>query len=87
MMPSAAVLFAFTLALADPAAVQAPTTPPAKVEKASDADQVICKSEAVTGTRFTTRVCRTKGQWEEDAREARDYVNRQTTGCNRGTSC
>jgi hypothetical protein len=48
---------------------------------------MICKSQVQTGTRFSTRICRTKAQWEEQTREARDYVDRQTTGCNRGPSC
>jgi invasion protein IalB len=80
-------LLALALALADPAATQAPASTPAKVEKTADQDQMICKSQVQTGTRFSTRICRTKAQWEEQTREAREYVDRQTTGCNRGPSC
>ena len=44
----------------------AETTPPTK-----EADEVVCKSSAKTGTRFRTKTCRSRAQWERMAEEAK----------------
>jgi hypothetical protein len=68
----------------------APTQPPAagqptssdsmKVRSedkaASDLDKLECRTEPVTGSRFTRRVCMTQSQWSDMARNA-ERVERQ----------
>ena len=57
------------------AAGEAETTPDAK-----DGDQLVCKYQTNTGTRFRKRVCRTKREIdqmsERDKREAAEVMNR-----------
>lgn len=49
-------------------------------DKAKGSDEVICKTEAKTGTRFRTRDCRTRAQWEAQAeqhrRDAKEMIDR-----------
>ncbi len=47
----------------------------AKPIKAVDADTMVCKTIETTGTRFTSRDCRTKGQWDQLAADSRDLTN------------
>lgn len=56
-------------ATANPAPPPAP--PPAKTE--SDQERVICRSETV-GTRFKKRVCHTKAEWEQIAKDSQAAV-------------
>lgn len=60
-----------TLALATPAAAG---------EKQKSPDDVICRTEAKTGTRFRSRDCRTRAQWEAQAeqqmRDAKEMIDR-----------
>ncbi len=81
----ASALTAAALALA--AASEGQSTPPAQTiaaapasttAPADDGDTVVCKSIEVTGTRFSTRECKTKTQWADITRNARDYVDRST---------
>ncbi len=45
-----------------------------------DPNAEVCRSVSQSGTRFRTRVCKTRAEWERDAREARDAtVNMQRT--------
>lgn len=66
--------------------VQPPSAPvpaAAATPNVSDGDVVVCKTRAVTGTRFSTRECKTKTEWVNLTREARDFVDRSThKGCN-----
>lgn len=50
----------------------------------ADANQIVCKSgPPPTGTRLgPTRVCKTKAQWEQEQRQARDTLTHIQT--NRG---
>ena len=82
-------LTAFALVgAADPAASAAPgpaplasPTGPAKVSaaKVADDDTLVCVREAETGTRFTTKVCKTKMQWRimnDDGTRMLDRITR-----------
>ena len=81
------VLFAMAAALAQtPTDASAPkpaasvTSADAKaakptVVKAGGDDEVICRSIAVTGTRFPQRFCMTKATWDSQGQDARDIVN------------
>ncbi|HEY8618394.1 hypothetical protein [Phenylobacterium sp.] len=76
-----AITFAATLLLADAAAQAATPTPvassaPAKKEKVNK-DGLVCKKEAVLGSRMPTKVCMTAEQWEERKASDRDNVDRQ----------
>lgn len=46
----------------------------------NDPDAMICKSEARTNTRFPTKTCRTRAQWdaliEQSKRDASDAINK-----------
>ncbi len=64
--PSAAVRTAAPLPAAPATIAEAKTT---------NDDTVVCKYDAQTGTRFPTRVCHTKAQWDKMARDARDFIN------------
>lgn len=51
-----------------PATSQPTTVSPAvvagqKVDDSQDPDKVICKNQALTGSRFTKRVCMTREEW------------------------
>lgn len=60
-----------------PAATDSPTTvKPAVVQgskannnAADDPDKVICKNEALTGSRFTKRVCMTRAGWDQQQKQ------------------
>jgi hypothetical protein len=43
---------------------------PAKAPNAKDPDKVVCRTEAITGSRFLQRVCHTQAEWDEMHREA-----------------
>ena len=45
--------------------------------------RIICKEAPVTGSLFSTRVCRTKAQWDEIARQTQEDLHRAHTGVNR----
>ncbi len=59
-----------------PAASEPTTVKPAVVQGSqssadaqSDPDRVICKREAITGSRFEKRVCMTKADWDDRAKQ------------------
>ena len=56
---------------------------PPKPIKGADADTMICKSIATTGTRFMSRDCRTKAQWDQLAADSRDMTNDFTRPLNK----
>ena len=66
-LPSIAVFFAAGIAVAAPAVAD---------DKAkSDRDEVVCKHQKRTDSRFTTKTCRTRAQWDEMAeQQKRDYA-------------
>ena len=43
-----------------------------------DDDEVVCKNERVTGSRFKKRICRTKGQMREEKESLRRLRNRKS---------
>lgn len=53
----------------------------------ADDQTVVCKTIAVTGTRFPTQECRTKGAWAAQTAAARDFVNKATSGVCTGSVC
>lgn len=74
---------AFAL-LVTPALAQdpAPVDPATATDEAADAgakadmDKVICKKAKVTNTRIKqTRICKTKREWEQMRRDAKDMVD------------
>ncbi|CAM3718265.1 hypothetical protein CBQ28_15190 [Pseudoalteromonas sp. GCY] len=44
---------------------------------AKNQDDLYCKQDIITGSKFTKRRCRTKDQIEHDRRAAKDMLNRQ----------
>lgn len=42
-------------------------------------DRVICKREAITGTRLTKRVCHTAREWEQMRQDAREVMQQGQT--------
>jgi hypothetical protein len=53
----------------------AATTAAAASTPLKDGDKLVCKSIAVTGTRFTSKVCATKDQWAGRTQDGRDYAD------------
>jgi hypothetical protein len=47
-----------------------------KEDPVADADKVTCRKEAITGSRFTKRICMTKAQWDEQERQTEDFERR-----------
>ena len=68
-----ALVFAAALMAAAPPAGEAASAP-AKAEKAKKADMV-CKKEAVVGSRMKQRVCMTQAEWDQRATDAKDEVD------------
>lgn len=63
-----------TSTLAGPAAVPEPVAAPAAVAAPSsrkDPNERVCKTTPVIGSKIPSRVCMTRGQWEERARADR----------------
>lgn len=73
-----AIAFAAALMAAAPAAgeqaAQAGQAPPAKAAKADKADMV-CKKEAVVGSRMKTRICLPQSEWDARAAQAKDDLD------------
>ena len=55
-----------------PAAAATPVTPVAK----SDKDRMICKTEALAGSRVPKKVCATKSEWDARRQEDRDQLEK-----------
>jgi len=61
-----------------------PDTPPATAGYASteqiegDPNRMVCKSQQETGSRLSTRVCKTAAEWEEQRLENRDVIRNAT---------
>jgi invasion protein IalB len=72
-----ALVFAAALMAAAPAAAEtaAQATPPTKSEKAKK-DDLVCKKEAVVGSRMKTRVCLTQAEWDQRQADARADIEK-----------
>ena len=73
------LLFAAALfAAAEPAAAQsasAPTPPAVKAAK-PDKDGLVCRKEAVAGSRMKSRICMTQAEWDDRQRQDREMVEK-----------
>jgi len=77
-LPMIALVFAAALMAAAPAAGEAATAQsatPAKSEKPKK-DELVCKKEAVVGSRMKTRVCLTQAEWDQRQADARSDIER-----------
>ena len=72
----------------DKEVVLATETAQATDEEAEDPDEWICKRIQKTGTRFKSKMCGTRAQWEESERQAKESTekmrNRPTQGSSTG---
>jgi len=64
--------------VAPPQAMAPPKAAPVSVTTASskpvkDPNRVVCRSEEVTGSRFTQRICQTQAQWDNQEQAAQNY--------------
>jgi hypothetical protein len=50
----------------------------ASVEIEDDPDRLICKREKDTGSRLSTRICKTADQWERERIESQDAMRNAT---------
>jgi hypothetical protein len=74
------LLFAMTLAAAEPEVVAAPPTPPPKEtvgqrrrrERAEAQKQVVCRTMTPTGTNMPQEVCQTQAEWDKIRLQALD---------------
>lgn len=66
-----------------PPAGAPPAAKPAATSNAGDPqDRVVCRRQAVTGSRFEQRVCMTQGQWDERARQAQQFIDQENQRAN-----
>jgi invasion protein IalB len=71
----AAVLFAAGEPAAAPAAAAAPA-PAAEKSAKPNKDGMICRKEAVAGSRMKSRICMTQADWDERQRQDREMVEK-----------
>jgi hypothetical protein len=81
--------FALSLVLAgqDPAPSDpsATTNPQAPAAEDRDSQRMVCRRETVVGTRFPTRVCMTRAEWDARRAESRELAQSlETRNANRG---
>jgi hypothetical protein len=61
--------------------------PPAASESPQAAEKMVCKRLVQTGTRFKTRICKPKGEWdaerEASARSAKEMIDRPVVNTDR----
>jgi hypothetical protein len=69
------VFAAALLAAAAEPAQSAAGAPQAKSEK-PDKDGMVCKKEAVVGSRMKQRVCMTQAQWDQRKTDVRDEIEK-----------
>ena len=72
------VFAAALFAAGEPAATKASDTatpPDAKAAKA-DKSAMVCRREAVIGSKLKTRICMTQGEWDERQRQDREMVEK-----------
>lgn len=79
-----AVLAAATPEAAPAATTQAPaaaaTAPAPAPAPTKNKDQLICKSEQVTGSRFSKKVCYSKAEYEEKQRLDQEHLRESQAG-------
>ncbi len=63
-----------------------PAAAPNKAVEVADEDKVVCKSQQVTGTRFSSRTCHTKRDWAQIEKDARDALADQQSQSYRNPS-
>jgi hypothetical protein len=65
-----------------PAPAEAPAAvAPITVKTKNDANRIVCKNDAPTGSRLGKAVCKTKAEWDEQrARDKQMLLERQTAG-------
>lgn len=63
---------------AAPAATPATGAAPASTSAPKADEGIVCKMKAVTGTRFSKKVCTTKAQRDEEAAQGRDALGAST---------
>jgi len=68
-----AFVLAAALAAAAPPAGETASTP-AKATKAAKGD-LVCKKEAVVGSRMKTRICLTQAEWDRKEQDGKDEVD------------
>ena len=57
-----------------PAAAPSAASPGAKPDKAKK-DEMVCKREAVIGSRLPSKTCRTRAEWDQIAVDTKDQFN------------
>ena len=75
------VFAAALFAAGEPAAAQAATpattaTPPAAKAAKADKDGMVCRREAVVGSKLKTRICMTQAEWDQRQRDDREMVDK-----------
>lgn len=60
----------------------------ASAKSAQNQDEKICKRQAKTGTRFASKICHTRAEWEEiteaNKRAAAEAINRPAVNIGKG---
>lgn len=71
-----------------PLATLAATTPPEPVDAAEEArlNERVCRSEAIVGTRFGSRICMTRREWNQRRDDSRRLAQRIESGNSRNNS-
>jgi hypothetical protein len=71
------VFAAALFAAGEPAAAQPASTaaPPAKAVKVNK-DGLVCRKEAVAGSRMKSRICMTQAEWDDRQRQDREMVEK-----------
>jgi len=71
-----------------PLATPAATTPPEPVSPAEEArlDERVCRNEAIVGTRFGSRICMTRREWNQRRDDSRRLAQRLESGNSRSNS-
>ena len=71
------VMFVSSVLFATAATAQAPSDSATRVDPNNDPNQIICRSEAVIGSRVNRiRVCRTRSEWAEHRAQYRQSIER-----------
>lgn len=67
------------LAAADPAPAAAAPAAAAKTSEKPKGDELVCKREAVLGSRMKQRTCMTQADWDARKADARDEIEKTQT--------
>jgi len=73
-----ALIVTALLASITPTVVQAQAAPSATTQRADPSQRVVCRNQAVTGSRFVHRRCRTREQDPIAQREAQRFMSDST---------